>query len=323
MLGTLQNIRFFVAAYEEQSFTAAAVREHATQPGISHHIRQLETILNVQLFMRNGGSIEATPAGHTYYRHCREVLRSHDAATQAMRQYSGASAGRITVGLVPSVARAAVAPALKRFMSRRPNISVHIIEGHGEFIVPMASREDISFVISQQMPGVTGLTTRLLFESPDFLVSRKQAELPSLAAIDMRTLSSLKLIWASHPNPHRQSVERFLKDASIDITETLELDSISGMLELVRASDWRTILPAVMMRPDDLDMFSINTIEPRCAFPMYLQLSPTRQLSQAEEELVDDFAVVSQNILEEWERMIAAGGRSRAASPGPYMIELA
>jgi hypothetical protein len=32
----------FVAAYEERSFTAAAVREDATQLGVSQHIRKLK-----------------------------------------------------------------------------------------------------------------------------------------------------------------------------------------------------------------------------------------------------------------------------------------
>jgi DNA-binding transcriptional LysR family regulator len=320
MLGTLQNIRFFVAAYEEGSFTAAAVREHSTQPGISHHVRQLETVLNVQLFMRNGGSVEPTPAGHTYYNHCREVLRAHDAATRAMRPFSGAEAERITVALVPSITRAAVAPALKRFMERRPNVTVHVIEGHGESIVPMASRDDISFVICQQMPGVTGLRTRKLFESPDFLVSRKDLDQPRLAPLDIRKLPPLKLVWASHSNPHRQMVERFVREANVRVAETLELDSIAGMLELVRSSDWRTILPAVMMRPDDMDMFSLNTVEPTCSFPMFLQLPAGRQLSMAEDELVDDLVAVSFEILEEWER---CGSSIANIGLAPLGIEIA
>jgi hypothetical protein len=39
---SLRDIRIFVAAYEERSFTVAAVREHATQSGVSQHIRKLE-----------------------------------------------------------------------------------------------------------------------------------------------------------------------------------------------------------------------------------------------------------------------------------------
>ncbi len=40
--GSFRDIRLFVAAFEERSFTAAARREGATQSGVSQHIRKLE-----------------------------------------------------------------------------------------------------------------------------------------------------------------------------------------------------------------------------------------------------------------------------------------
>ncbi|MGI9388078.1 MAG: LysR family transcriptional regulator, partial [Methyloligellaceae bacterium] len=55
----LQQIRYFVAVYEEGSFTAAAEREHATQSGLSMQIKDLEKKLGVCLFERPSNG--ATP----------------------------------------------------------------------------------------------------------------------------------------------------------------------------------------------------------------------------------------------------------------------
>ena len=38
----IQQLRFFVAVYEEGSFSAGAIRVNATQSGLSMHVRQLE-----------------------------------------------------------------------------------------------------------------------------------------------------------------------------------------------------------------------------------------------------------------------------------------
>lgn len=57
MTESLRDIRIFVAAYEERSFTAAAVREHATQSGVSQHIRKLEEGFRVRLFSREKGQV--------------------------------------------------------------------------------------------------------------------------------------------------------------------------------------------------------------------------------------------------------------------------
>ena len=73
---SLPDISLFVAVYEERSITAAAVREHATQSGVSQHIRKLETTLGVPLFVREAAGMQPTPAGETYYRACVDLLNA-------------------------------------------------------------------------------------------------------------------------------------------------------------------------------------------------------------------------------------------------------
>ena len=46
MTESLRDIRIFVAAYEERSFTVAAVREHATQSGVSRIEHQTDVYLS-------------------------------------------------------------------------------------------------------------------------------------------------------------------------------------------------------------------------------------------------------------------------------------
>jgi DNA-binding transcriptional LysR family regulator len=84
------DIRLFVAAYEQRSFTGAANREHATQSGVSQHIRKLEESYNVKLFFREKGRIVPTPAGDAYYARCIELLRLIEAGKSTIRAFRGA-----------------------------------------------------------------------------------------------------------------------------------------------------------------------------------------------------------------------------------------
>ena len=85
MLDTLLRIRLFVAVYEERSFTGAAMREHATQSGVTQHMQKLEEHLGVKLFVRGSGSVKPTPAGDLYYEACLKVLRVHAEARMALQ----------------------------------------------------------------------------------------------------------------------------------------------------------------------------------------------------------------------------------------------
>ena len=122
MPGSLRDISLFVAVYEARSFTAAAARENATQSGVSQHVRKLEESLDVRLFTRDKGVVAPTPAGDTYYQHCIDVLRAHEAARRSVTGYAKGFEGEIVVGLMPTMTRCVLAPAnwISRSCQRLP-----------------------------------------------------------------------------------------------------------------------------------------------------------------------------------------------------------
>ena len=61
----LQHLRYFVAVFEEGSFSAGAQRVNATQSGLSMHVRQLEDRFQVQLLNRSSTGVTPTEAGET------------------------------------------------------------------------------------------------------------------------------------------------------------------------------------------------------------------------------------------------------------------
>ena len=60
---TLQQLRYFLAAAEKGSFSAAAEALQMAQPSLSDQIRRLEAELGVPLFTRAGRRLVLTEAG--------------------------------------------------------------------------------------------------------------------------------------------------------------------------------------------------------------------------------------------------------------------
>src|SRR3546814_21122016 len=73
---TLTQLRYLVAIADSGlNITLAAERVHATQPGLSKQIKQLEDELDFQLFIRKGRSLEGiAPAGHPVLAHARRIV---------------------------------------------------------------------------------------------------------------------------------------------------------------------------------------------------------------------------------------------------------
>ncbi|RDI59591.1 LysR family transcriptional regulator [Microvirga subterranea] len=250
MLESLRDIRLFVAVYEERSFTAAALRENATQSGVSQHIRKIEGRFGVKLFARGSGGVMPTPAGDSYYRHCIDVLRSNEAATRALLDFSSGLEGEITVGLMPTMTRCAMAPALARFMDMHPNVVVRITEAYSAVLTQQVRAGELDFAIVPAFADAVGLKSRLLARTPEVLVSNGHLDVPHMKPVRLADLGTLKVVVPSGQNTRRRSLETYFSSNGVRIGRVLELDAMLGTLDLVAGSDWVTILPGVMMAND-------------------------------------------------------------------------
>lgn len=250
MLESLRDIRLFVAVYEERSFTAAALRENATQSGVSQHIRKIEGRFGVKLFARGSGGVMPTPAGDSYYRHCIDVLRSNEAATRALLDFSSGLEGEITVGLMPTMTRCAMAPALARFMDMHPNVVVRITEAYSAVLTQQVRAGELDFAIVPAFADAVGLKSRLLARTPEVLVSNGHLDVPHMEPVRLADLGTLKVVVPSGQNTRRRSLETYFSSNGVRIGRVLELDAMLGTLDLVAGSDWITILPGVMMAND-------------------------------------------------------------------------
>jgi LysR family nitrogen assimilation transcriptional regulator len=285
MLESLRDIRLFVAVYEERSFTAAALRENATQSGVSQHIRKIEARFGVKLFARGSSAVVPTPAGDSYYRHCIDVLRSNEAATRALMGFSGGLEGEITVGLMPTMTRCAVAPALAKFMDAHPNVMVRIVEAYSAVLTQQVRGGELDFAVVPAFADAVGLKSRLLARTPEVLVSSGHLDLPHMAAVRLADLGPLKFVLPSGQNTRRRNLETYFSSNNVHVGRVLELDAMLGTLDLVSNTDWVTVLPGVMMANDiDSRQYAINPLGRPSLKTDLVLIEPARQpLSPAAE----------------------------------------
>ncbi len=73
-----QYFRTFITLVETGSFTRTARRLEMTQPGVSQHVRKLETYLDKALIERHGRSFTLTESGRRAYDYALKLFAEHE-----------------------------------------------------------------------------------------------------------------------------------------------------------------------------------------------------------------------------------------------------
>lgn len=92
----LRSLRYFVAAAEHGSITAAADHCHVAQPSISNAIAQLENEFGLRLFSRGKKGVALTPDGRVFLEEANQLL---SAAHQMEARFKATSLKPLRVGI--------------------------------------------------------------------------------------------------------------------------------------------------------------------------------------------------------------------------------
>ncbi len=100
----LRDLRYLLAAAEHEHFGRAAEACEVSQPTLSVQIRKLEGLLGVALFERNNRAVTPTPACEQLIEHVRAAVAEMDAILAVAHNLSDPLAGRIRLGIIPTLA---------------------------------------------------------------------------------------------------------------------------------------------------------------------------------------------------------------------------
>ena len=236
MIMDLKQLEYFVRVAELGSFTKASVALDVAQPALSRQVRLLEVELRQNLLTRNGRGATPTEAGNLLMEHGRGILHQVARAREELGRVRGALAGRVAIGLPPSLARVLTVPLTRAFREQLPQASLSITEGLSttmqEWLV--TGRLDIALLYHAQPAPEIELTP--LQEEELLLIEPRApglAEEPPPPPVTLAEVARLPLVIPSRPNAIRMQVEEQMAAIGVRPTVALEIDGVPAILDLV------------------------------------------------------------------------------------------
>jgi len=122
----LSELKVFLAAAEERSFSKAATRLHLSQSAVSQTIQALEKSFGVDLFVRHGRSVWLSEAGQALLPMAKEVIGSSRLMEEAMNNIQSQIVGELNIGCSTTAGKYLLPNLVASFRRDYPAVRVRI-----------------------------------------------------------------------------------------------------------------------------------------------------------------------------------------------------
>ncbi|HEY1013575.1 MAG TPA: LysR family transcriptional regulator [Herpetosiphonaceae bacterium] len=233
----LRHLHSFVAVAEELHFGRAARRLHLAQQPLSLQIRQLETELKVNLFVRTTRRVQLTAAGTVFLQQARQILaQSAQAAALAQRAARG-EIGRVAIGYTTTLLYAVLPALLRAFRARCPDVAITLRELCGMDLQAALLAGEIDVAFYEIPMADTRICAAPLFLLPVMVALPAGHALGALDAIPLAALAGESIIqYARDKEPfvHDQLIA-LCRAAGFSPIVSQEASSEQAVLGLVAA----------------------------------------------------------------------------------------
>lgn len=242
---TLQQLRCFLATVEGGSFTAAADRLDVSQPAVAEQIRNLERILDVELFVRGGRGVRLTPAGSAFADRVPSMMRTLDDAVASVRDVRELRSGVLAFGLLSTPEAYGIDRYASSFARAHPGIALRLLGRNSSVAADRVRRGDLEAAMVSLPIDDDGLEVRPFARDEVLYVTADAARSGGVATIEDLTQRPLILYDAESGarDPLRRQLAERAQERGLRLLPRVETETMIMALRLVADGVGDTYVP--------------------------------------------------------------------------------
>lgn len=242
----------------------AADKIGTSQPALSRMIRTLEARVEAALFEPNRRPLKPTPLGLELANQGRAVRVARERAMHLVDDGRKGIVGTLRIGAPPFLCERLVSEAIAAFLATRPSSRVSLVPDYFPGLHQGLLHNQLDLVIGPAKsadPTLSEIAFEPLFEDRNVVVARAGHPLFD-HQVNRETLSAVTWVGHSDRSMLRHDMETALRLIGLrDFRFAFQSESAGAVLELVRRTDFLTILPLYAMRSRMDDTLAIVPID--------------------------------------------------------------
>lgn len=239
----LRHIRYFLAVAENCHFRNAADELLVSQPTLSQQIKDLERELGTPLFERVGRRVRLTQAGESFRIYAQRALDVLEEGQAVLNEFDDLLRGRLTIGVVQTVNAYLIPNIVAQFVTQHPNVNLCVEELSAGEIEAGVLSGTLDLGLSFEPTADREFDVEPLFDEQLMMAVHPDHPLSTRKRIQISHLSDLKFCLLNRSFCTRRMIEESFRDAGATLNVAVEMNSVEGIIAVVKAGGPPTILP--------------------------------------------------------------------------------
>ena len=246
----LYKLHIFHAVTQTGSFSTAAERLYMSQSAVSQHVKEIETSLGQQLFIRGRRGVKLTAQGEILADYSRQIFDLLANAETALTNVEQLTSGKVSVGATPGVGIYLVPDWVQRFRAHFPQLTVVLQTGVTDLIVAdvLNHRLDLGFIEGELADLHEGkIAFQVLQEVEQLVVVGFQHPFWDRSHLTLHDLDHQSFIVRQQGSQSRSWLEETLHAQGITPVIGAEFDNLESMKRAVTAGRCLALLPSYVV----------------------------------------------------------------------------
>lgn len=239
----LRQIKSFQAVVELGNFSRAAERLRTSQAGVSHAIRDLETLLGARLFDRTTRRVELTEAGQIFAAGALPGLAEIERAVEAVHDLSQLKQGLVRIAAPPLLGATVLPRLLKTVAKDYPNLKIRIEDVATEVIAPRVRNGLCDLGVGTFGAEEEGLDMQRVLRDQLMVFFEPEHEFRKAEELEWKALQDQRVVALTRESGIRLLTEIGFERSGIALRPHLEVHQINTALSLVESGAGVAVLP--------------------------------------------------------------------------------
>jgi DNA-binding transcriptional LysR family regulator len=239
---SVRTFKTFLAVARYGTFAAAGKEIGLTPAAVGLQMRALEEHLNCPLFDRSARAVVLNPNGRALVPEIMDLVRRYE--TLVIQAGGDGMAGTVVIGALVSALMGSFANALWTVRQRYPRLDVRLFAGLSSDFALRVERGELDAAVVTQSPRPLPAMLRWtpLYAEPMILIVPRRPHFKLPTGVDA-VLAQAPFIRFDRSTWTGDLVQEVLDRSGATVRESMELNSVEAIIELVRHGFGVSIVP--------------------------------------------------------------------------------